>query len=107
MNATPPASAAWAGLAQTSTSTVILWSAALVAVVIVGSVALFMIRRRLLDDARPDDGLGLSLHDLRVMRDAGTLSEEEFEKARRAITGPAAGPSRNPLTGKERPREGR
>lgn len=92
-------------LAQSSSGSVIVWAAVLVAVVIAATVALLLVRRWLLGAPGDEPSEGLSLQDLRDLRRKGALSEEEFEAAKRVIVGAAgAGPSRNPITGAERPR---
>lgn len=75
-------------LAQQSAGSAIMWMVVLIACVIGGAVALYLIRRQLLNGG--DDGsigAGLTLHDLRMLHKRGSLSDAEFESAKRTILG--------------------
>lgn len=97
-------------LAQAGMGSAVGWLVVMLVAVIAGAVALFILRRRLLDEEAPDESQGLTLHDLRQMHQRGDLSAEEFEAAKRVIVGSArakvdhAEPARNPLTGEPRER---
>jgi len=71
-------------------STVLLWTGLLIGAVLVASTLVLWIRRRLLaKDAAA--GPGMSLHELRTLRDQGRLSDEEFESLRLALVRHASG----------------
>ncbi|MBL8746199.1 MAG: SHOCT domain-containing protein [Phycisphaerae bacterium] len=93
--------------AQAPAGSVMMWIAALLLSVVAGAAALFWIRRRLLGEDPADRSTGLTLQDLREMHQRGTLTDEEFAAAKRAVLGASADgstPSRNPITGTERGR---
>lgn len=73
--------------ANTTVQSIALWAAALIGALVLGAVALYAIRRRLLGADGPVGGDALSLHDLREMRARGDLNDEEFEAARNALLG--------------------
>jgi hypothetical protein len=78
-----------AGLAQANEAgelmATVFWSlAALVVAALVLGLVAWWLRRRLLQQ-RDDQPMGLTLNDLRRMRDAGHLSDEEFEATRQAL----------------------
>jgi len=62
------------------------WLGALVGVVVVGAVAIWLIRRII---GRDDGGGfgGFTLQELRSMHTAGQLSDEEFRQAKESIIG--------------------
>lgn len=88
---------------------VLIWSAVLIAVVIVGFVAIAAVKRRLHDDgeARNIRPLGFTLSDLRHLHKTGQMSDEEFARAKEKIIGAAtkgteaktAGPKKDGLSG--------
>lgn len=93
-----------------------IWCGVLIAVLVVGAVALALIRGRILGGSQAGPGEALTLHDLRRLRDQGRLSDEEFESARAAVLGKPAGVVRAkegfdltgeplPVRGAEKPRE--
>jgi len=96
------ASAATLGLGQAHLAVgapqlgeVVVWSAALLGVVVIGGLVIFALRKRL-RDAGVEAGDALSLDDLRRMAARGVISQEEFEAARAAIVarhGGAGAPS--------------
>lgn len=63
-----------------------LWSGALIGGVILGAVALFALRRRLLGGAAGSTE-ALTLHDLRDLHARGVMTDEEYEAARAAMLG--------------------
>lgn len=65
----------------------LVWTLVLIGAVIAGSVVVWIVRKRVFDESEADGGGGLSLHDLREMRDRGDLSEEEYERAKGAVLG--------------------
>ena len=77
------------GSAATAQS-IALWAAAMIGAIVLGAVALFVLRRRFLGDGDSDHHEALSLHDLRQMHARGELSDEEFEAAKAALLGLAA-----------------
>lgn len=71
------------------------WVALLIGAIILGALAVSMIRKHMFEaDTEADGATPFTLHDLRRLRESGQLSEEEFEKARAIILGNAA--SRKP-----------
>lgn len=60
------------------------WLIALAAIVLVGTVIVYYLRKSLHDD-RPGEAHGFSLNDLRRLHASGKLSAKEFEKARTAM----------------------
>jgi hypothetical protein len=63
----------------------ILWSIAAVAIAaVVFAVIALWLRRKLLH-SRDDQPMGVTINDLRRMRDAGHLTEEEFEATQAAL----------------------
>ncbi len=62
------------------------WLAALVAVVVVGAVAIWLIRRIFGGDNVGGSG-GFTLQELRSMHAAGQLSDEEFRQAKESVIG--------------------
>jgi len=76
-------------LAQQSAGSAIMWMVVLLAFVIGGAVALYLVRRQLLNVGEEDGsvGAGLTLHDLRMLHQRGSLSDAEFESAKRTILG--------------------
>jgi hypothetical protein len=73
--------------------TAFLWIGVLIAACLLGGLVFMWLRRRYLDahDAASQGGLGLSLADLRELRDRGELSEAEFERAKAAVIGAVGG----------------
>ena len=62
------------------------WLAALVGLVCLGALAVYLLRRILgRSETTPDEGF--TLQQLRDLRAAGTLSDQEFERAKAAIIG--------------------
>lgn len=59
------------------------WLGALAALVVVGGVVIYALRRSLGGGPAPAEGF--TLHDLRRMHAAGTLSDQEFERAKAAL----------------------
>ncbi|MBL0926132.1 MAG: SHOCT domain-containing protein [Phycisphaerales bacterium] len=69
---------------------VLLWLAVLLGLVLAAGLAVLYLRTRLLGkDAGPGAG-GLTLGELRKLRDAGRITEEEFGRARDAVIGGAS-----------------
>lgn len=83
------------GLAQVSSSggssataqSIALWAAAMIGAIVLGAVALFVLRRRFLGEDDSGHHEALSLHDLRQMHARSELSDEEFEAAKAALLG--------------------
>ena len=79
-------------VAQASPATsVLLWTLVLIAAAIAGGAVVLLVRRRVMRSDAERRGHGLSLSDLRKMRDRGDLTDEEYERARAAIIGTVAG----------------
>ena len=55
----------------------------LIAFAIVGGIIIFLVRKKL--KSTPTKTTTFSLSELRKLRDEGTLSEEEYERARQSI----------------------
>lgn len=70
-----------------ASSNVIIWSVVLVVILIVGFLAVTKAKKRLRDDDDTSPGVasGFTLSDLRQLRRAGQISEEEFERAKAKI----------------------
>jgi hypothetical protein len=93
MNAWIIAQQEWlAQLPQTSSARiysendVLTWGGILIGVVLIGSVFIMLLRRRLRDSSTPTgDDAGFSLSDLRAMRDRGEITPEEFEQTRAKV----------------------
>jgi len=87
--------------------TIALWAGAMIALLVVGAATLVLLHRRILGDAHLTPGEALSLHDLRLLRQRGEMSDEEFESAKAAILGHPKGVRRAPegfdLTGEPLP----
>jgi hypothetical protein len=88
------AAAAAIGLAQgnTSLAEVLVWSAGLIGLLVVGMAFAARLKRRFRDDG--DDtpaaaAAGFTLSDLRRMHRAGQLTDEEFERAKEKIVAAA------------------
>lgn len=72
-------------VAQSASGSILVWIVALIAIVIVGGIAVMVLRKRLLEDRSPSADVGGLMDQLRAMRDRGELSEEEFARARRSL----------------------
>ncbi len=71
---------------------VVPWLAALAAVVVVGAIAIWLIRRTMGTDAASGAG-GFTLQELRDMHASGQLGDEEFLRARDSLIGRLAEPT--------------
>lgn len=83
-------------LAQQGTGGIVpylAWVGAFIVVVVLAGVALLAYRRRMLSDEHEADRARGLLDGLRLMRDRGDLSQEEYDTARRTITARLAGRS--------------
>ena len=83
----------YAGLAQqglSDQSTDILWSLGYLALAVLALVVVSLALRKLLLRQQTPEA-GLTLGELRKMRDSGQLSDEEFEAARQAVIAQAGG----------------
>ena len=71
-------------LADVPVSSIIKLSLLLVALILVGWVTVWQVRRRL---TRPDEtsGAGFTLSDLRQLHKAGQMTDEEFERAKTRV----------------------
>lgn len=59
--------------------------AGLLGLAVVGGIIIYIVRRLLRGSEDHSEAGGFTLHDLRRMREAGELSEEEFDRARLAM----------------------
>lgn len=73
-------------LGASASGRAVVGAALIAGAVLLGVGALMLVRRALLGGAAPKPGGALSLKDLREMRDRGALTEEEFERAKVAVT---------------------
>jgi hypothetical protein len=64
---------------------ILLASAALLVISVLGFVLVAWARRRWNTSLHPDAGAGFTLSDLRQMRGNGQISQEEYERARQLI----------------------
>lgn len=62
------------------------WLIMLLVVVVVGAAGIYLVRR-MLQGGHGATGEGFTLYELRQMRAAGQLSDEEFERAKALIIG--------------------
>jgi hypothetical protein len=72
---------------------VLPWLSALVALMVVGAVAIYLIRRTLTSDNALSSKTSFTLQDLRDMHAAGDLTDEEFQRAKDAMIGRLANTS--------------
>lgn len=88
--------------ATTDVTRTLLLIGILIAVVVIASVGLMALRRRILN-ADAGDGIGgvLPLHELRAMKSRGEISEEEFQRLReQVVTAARATPVSEPRSPK-------
>jgi len=64
---------------------VLLWVGILLACFIVGSGAVYVVRRRLRRDRDGPSGPSLTMSQVREMRERGEISEREYEALRRVV----------------------
>ncbi len=81
---------AWAPIAAgatlgAATGKAVFAAVLLGAAAILGVVVVMLVRKRIFGDGRGDAPRDLTLGELRQMRDRGTLTEDEFQRARAAI----------------------
>jgi hypothetical protein len=67
-------------------SKVFPWLLVLIGVILVGGVVLMLIRRNLSSETT-SPSTGFTLHDLRTLHDAGEISDEEFDRAKKMMIG--------------------
>jgi len=65
---------------------VVPWLVALAVVVVVGAIAIWLIRRTMGTDTASGAG-GFTLQDLRDMHASGRISDDEFQRARDSLIG--------------------
>jgi hypothetical protein len=70
---------------------VLPWVLVLIAFVVVASVIIMWLHRRIRSD-QPSASGGFTLHDLRQMHARGELSDEEFQRARESVIAGVRGP---------------
>ncbi len=81
----PASLAAQAPQGTTSMADVILPITFMVMALIVLGVVLLWFRKHLLTDGSVESGGGLTLHELRSMRDQGIIDDDEYERMRAAL----------------------
>ena len=74
---------------------VLPWLIMLLVVVVVGAAGIYLVRR-MLQGGHGATGEGFTLYELRRMRTAGQLSDEEFERAKALIIGRVGGSASAP-----------
>ncbi len=88
----------WVILAQAAEDLfgqVLPWLIMLLVVVVVGAAGIYFVRR-MLQGGHRTTGEGFTLDELRRMRAAGQLSDEEFERAKALIIGRVGGSASAP-----------
>lgn len=79
------------------TQRILFWSAVMVGFLLVAFVVITLVRRRHRASAMADEAPPFSISSLRQMHEEGTLSDEEYERARQVIIAKAKGAmERNP-----------
>lgn len=73
-------------LGASATGRAVMGAALIAGAVLLGVGALMLVRRHLLGETEEKAGAALSLKDIRDMHDRGELTDEEFERAKRAVT---------------------
>ena len=73
-------------------SEVVPWLVALAAVVVVGGIAIWLVRRTMGTGTGSGTG-GFTLQELRELHASGELSDEEFQRARDSLIGRLSEPS--------------
>ncbi len=71
---------------------VVPWLAALAVVVVIGAIAIWLIRRTMGADTASGAG-GFTLQELRDMHASGRISDDEFERARDSLIGRLSEPA--------------
>lgn len=69
---------------MSQTIRILLWSGAMLAILLIAVTALAILRRRLFHGGGDPSGGPLSLHELRAMHQRGELDDAEYEQLRRA-----------------------
>ncbi len=90
-----------------STQSIIVWSLVLICLIIVGMAVTLQVKKKVTETgSTTGSGGGFTLSDLREMVRQGTLTQEEFEKARAKIVEAAkrASERQNRPQGKDLPR---
>lgn len=80
-------------LAQQSSGpgAILLTAGTLIVLVVLGSIAVMWVRRWTLQGKSSQGGEASLLSSLRAMRDAGDLSDEEYDRARKRLASGVAG----------------
>lgn len=83
-------------LANTPTTSILFWVVILIAVVLVGAVGIFALRRSMFSDPSTlTDNSGL-LEQMRAMVERGEMSQAEYDQAKRALVEKAKAVRENP-----------
>ncbi len=77
---------------------VLPWLIVLVGIVIAGAIIAFLVRRSMRKEDTSSDGF--TLQDLRDLRAAGELTDQEFERAKVMMIGRLTAPKSTPQTAK-------
>ena len=72
-------------LARAGAAEVIIWSVAMLGLLVLGMIAAARLKQRMKQDDAPAPALGFTLSDLRQMHRAGQLTDDEFNKAKEKI----------------------
>lgn len=75
---------------ERSVAPLYIWSLVLIGVVVLAFLGIALLRRRVTGANLPERH-GFTLSDLRRMKDAGDIDEEQFQKMRQSIIGVAQG----------------
>ncbi len=73
-------------VATSSAVSVLVWSIILIAMVVVGLLAVSWVKKRIQQPDEPASA-GFSLDDLRKLRRDGQISDEQYERARQRLIG--------------------
>ncbi len=63
----------------------LIWVGALIVAVVIGTIVLLVIRRKLSAQSAEDPGGFTTMEDMRAMVDRGEMSKEEYEQVRKAM----------------------
>ncbi len=87
-----------ATLANTAVGSILLWVVVLIAVVLVGAIGIFALRRSMFSDLSSHaDNAGL-LEQMRAMVERGEMTQAEYDQARHAMVEKAKTARENPRT---------
>ncbi|HYF15139.1 MAG TPA: SHOCT domain-containing protein [Phycisphaerales bacterium] len=81
---------AQSGASQSAATNAVVWVVVLMAAVLGGAIAILLLRRRLLSRDAPGAADGSMIDQMRAMRDRGQMTDEEFDRLRKAMARKAA-----------------